>query len=133
MEALTRRDLQTAAEIQESVISMIPPQDELKRLHADLCAGLADPTRIAILYVLHEREANVTDLTEQLSLPQSTVSRHLAVLRATNLVYAKRQGQNTFYQLTDTRVIDALDLLRAVLQARVTRHAEAMNTANQGS
>lgn len=110
---------------------MIPPQDELKRLHADICSGLADPTRIAILYVLHEREANVTDLTERLGLPQSTVSRHLAVLRATNLVHTKRQGQNTFYHLTDPRVIAALDLLREVLHARVTRHAEAINTLRQ--
>lgn len=110
---------------------MLPPQDELQRLHADICAGLADPTRIAILYVLHERESNVTDLVERLSLAQSTVSRHLAILRATNLVYAKRQGQNTFYQLTDPKVITALDLLREVLHARVTRHAQAVNTLSQ--
>lgn len=110
---------------------MLPPQDELQRLHADICAGLADPTRIAILYVLYERESNVTDLVERLALPQSTVSRHLAILRATNLVYAKRQGQNTFYQLTDPRVIHALDLLREVLRARVTRHAQAVSTFSQ--
>lgn len=110
---------------------MIPSQDELRQLHANICAGIADPTRIAILYALREGLTNVSTLTEQLGLPQSTVSRHLAVLRTTNLVRAERQGQNIYYQLTDTRVIEALDLMREVLHARVTRHANALGASNQ--
>lgn len=112
---------------------MVPSQDELKQLHANICAGLADPTRIAILYALHERDANVSDLVAALGLPQSTVSRHLAVLRATNLARMVRVGRINLYQLTDTRVIAALDLLRAVMQARVTHYATALNAAESNT
>lgn len=110
---------------------MVPSQDELVRLHADLCSGLADPIRIGILYALRDGEANVTDIVQQLNLPQSTVSRHLSILRAANLVRSNRQGQNNYYQLTDARVVEALDLLRAVLHARVMGHARALDAAQK--
>ena len=57
--------------------TMIPSISEINRLHARLCSGISDPIRITILYALAEGQHNVTQLTETLGLPQSTVSRHL--------------------------------------------------------
>jgi ArsR family transcriptional regulator len=110
---------------------MIPSQDELRRLHANVCSGVADPTRIAILYILNEGQANVSDITAQLELPQSTVSRHLRVLRDTHLVLSERQGQNIFYKLTDPRVITALDLLREVYRSRVAERIRVLGSSQQ--
>lgn len=108
---------------------MIPSQDELRRLHAEICSGVADPIRIAILYILNERRANVGDITAQLDLPQSTVSRHLRVLRDAHLVLSERQGQNIVYKLTDPRVITALDLLRDVYHARISEQVRLLNAS----
>lgn len=110
---------------------MIPPRSELNRLHANICTGLADPVRIAILYLLEDGEANVTTLIEHLELPQSTVSRHLRVLRTSHLVNAERRGQHIYYRLTDERVIGALNTLRAVLQDRMTARARAFDGSTQ--
>ena len=57
----------------------------------------------------------VTDLAKSLDTPQPTISRHLKVLRDRNMVSATREGQSVFYTVTDSRIIDALDLLRGVL------------------
>ena len=96
---------------------------EINQLHADLCSALADPTRLILLYALNEQPRNVTELTQDLELPQPTVSRHLKVLRDGGLVNALRQGGNVQYALTDKRVIEALDLLRAVLRERIEHRA----------
>ena len=90
-------------------------KQEIFRLHAQICGGLADPSRILLLYTLTAGPQNVNDLTANLGLPQPTVSRHLKTLRERGMVTAKREGQAVYYSLTDPRVIQALDLLRAVL------------------
>lgn len=96
---------------------------EITRLHADLCSALADPTRLLLLYALSNEPRNVTELTQDLQVPQPTVSRHLKVLRAGGLVKADRQGSSVQYQLTDHRVIEALDLLRSILRERIQHDA----------
>jgi len=90
-------------------------KDEINRLHAHVCSGLADPIRILILYRLANAKLNVTELSNTLDVPQPTISRHLKVLRDRDMVRADREGQSVFYTLSDFRIIDALDLLRSVL------------------
>jgi ArsR family transcriptional regulator len=96
-------------------VSNNPLRDEIIRLHAHVCNGLADPIRILILYSLAESKSNVTDLAKSLDIPQPTISRHLKVLRDRNMVTSAREGQSVFYTVTDARIIEALDLLRGVL------------------
>ena len=97
---------------------------EINALHAELCSALADPTRIALLYSLREGETTVGQLAEGLGQPQATVSRHLKVLRDGGLVSARRDGMNVYYMLTDEKVVQALDLLRQVLNDRLNRSAK---------
>jgi DNA-binding transcriptional ArsR family regulator len=104
---------------------------EINRLHANICSGLADPTRILILYTLHERAYNVSELAEDLELPQPTVSRHLKVLRERQMVLAERDGQSVNYSLADKRIIEAMDLLRAVLASRLQDQGELADSVNK--
>jgi DNA-binding transcriptional ArsR family regulator len=98
-------------------------KQEIIQLEADFCAALSDPTRIFILYALNERSQNVTELTNELALPQPTTSRHLKVLRERGLVYTERQGTLITYHLADQRIIQALDLLRSAMRDRLTQQA----------
>ena len=100
---------------------------EVSQLEADLCFALADPTRILILYALDEQPRNVTELTSELGSTQPTTSRHLKILRDRGLVYAERQGTTITYQLSDKRLIQALDLLRSVLRDRIAHNANLMD------
>lgn len=98
--------------------------DEIMHLHAEICAGLADSTRILILYSLAEQPRSVNEIVKMLNLNQPTVSRHLQVLRSRKLVSAAREAHNVIYSLSDHRVIEALDLLRAVMSSQLTRQAD---------
>jgi ArsR family transcriptional regulator len=102
-------------------------KQEIIQLQADFCAALSDPTRILILYALKDKSQNVTELTNELGIPQPTTSRHLKVLRERGLVYTERQGTVITYHLVDQRVIQAMDLLRSAMRDRLTERASLVN------
>lgn len=91
-------------------------ESEVLQLHAEICAGLADPSRIMILYELSFGPRNVTELSTNLNMSQPMTSRHLKVLRERGMVTAERQGTVIQYSLGDRRLVEALDLLRAALR-----------------
>jgi len=99
-------------------------EQEINQLHAEFCAGLADPKRILMLYLLSEQPHNVTELVSILNMSQPAVSRHLKVLRDRGMVTATRVGPSVEYRLADRRLIDALDLLRAALRDHLSHRAE---------
>ena len=98
-------------------------ETEVLKLHSEICAGLADPSRIMILYELSSGPRNVTELSSTLRMPQPMVSRHLKILRERGMAIAERQGTVVQYTLADKRLIQALDLLRAVLRDGLARRA----------
>lgn len=102
-------------------------QEEIHQLHAHLCSGLADPTRIMILYTLEDGPHTVTEIVEALELPQPTISRHLKILRDAGLVISQRNGQYVHYSLKDARVIEALNLLRGILAVNMQERAQLLN------
>jgi ArsR family transcriptional regulator len=104
---------------------------EITQLHAQVCSGLSDPTRILILYKVAENPINVSDLAATLEIPQPTVSRHLKVLKERRMVTRQREGKSVYYSLTDKRIIQALDLLRAVLANSLEEQVALARTATQ--
>ena len=104
-------------------------KSEITQLHAHVCNGLSDPTRILILYKVAEQSINVSDLAESLEIPQPTISRHLKILRECRMVTAQRDGKSVFYSLSDERIIKALDLLRAVLANSLENQAAIVRSA----
>jgi ArsR family transcriptional regulator len=106
-------------------------REEVTRLHAQVCSGLADTNRILILYTLSENSYNVSELSEILGLPQPTTSRHLKILRERGLVVAERDAQSVYYTLADRRVIQALDLLRAVLKDKLEAQAQLVHSQSE--
>jgi len=65
-----------------------------------LYRAFADPTRLRILNLLAARdELCVCDIIDILRLPQARVSRHLAYLRTSGLVSARKVGLWAYYQM----------------------------------
>lgn len=94
-----------------------PQPAEILLLYERMCHSIGDPVRLQILYALYEKPTYVSALAEQLNLPQSTVSRHLSILRRAKVVFSAREGRTVVYRITDNRLIEALELLRAVLHS----------------
>jgi len=96
---------------------------EINLLHERICSALSDTKRIMILYLLAEKDMFVNEISESLNTPQSTISRHLRVLRQRSLVSTERRGSAVLYSLLDNRIIDVLDLMRAILNDQIQAEA----------
>jgi ArsR family transcriptional regulator len=77
-----------------------------------------------MFYVLAEKSCNVSDLAAEVGISQPAASRHLKIMRERGLVQSMRRGQRVEYQLSDIRLIEALDLLRSVLRGQLQTRAD---------
>lgn len=98
--------------------------DELTILQAEVLKVLASPRRLEILHRLADGPLEVGRLALALGASQPNVSQHLAVLRTAGMVEAERDGREVRYRLTDPDVIRACDLMRDVLERRLSRLGE---------
>ena len=65
---------------------------------SDAFNAIAEPRRREILNYLALQERAVGDIVDSLGLEQSSVSKHLRVLRDVRLVHVRRQGRQMFYR-----------------------------------
>jgi len=66
---------------------------------ARVAKALAHASRLMMLDALADREMCVCELTELVGVDQSTVSKHLAILKNAGLVADRKEGVMTFYRL----------------------------------
>ena len=79
------------------------PAPRVKDLEAltRVYAALADPTRLRILSLLGDGEICVCHIHASLDVPQPTASRHLAYLKKSGLVEARRDGIWMHYKMAE--------------------------------
>ena len=78
------------------------PKDKGKdvfRSQARVLKALANESRLMIVDRLSRGECSAGDLTRLIGSDQTTVSKHLAVLRAHGIVEDRREGSVVFYRL----------------------------------
>jgi len=83
---------------------------ELEREIVQVFKLLSDETRLRILlYLTREKELHVTALCEKLHQSQPAVSHHLALLRVSGLIEARRDGKHNYYSVRRTHFHRILD------------------------
>lgn len=88
---------------------------DTQRLHdtAEWLKVLAHPVRRCICRLWHEGECNVSYMQGCLSMPQSTISQHLAKRRVAHIIEGTRNGLEVSYHLKEPRVVSLLECLSA--------------------
>jgi ArsR family transcriptional regulator len=81
-----------------------------------LFAALADRTRLRLLNLMGESEVCVCYFVEVLDTPQPTISRHLAYLRRSGLVDARREGKWMHYRIAALADASARQVLADTLR-----------------
>jgi DNA-binding transcriptional ArsR family regulator len=90
------------------------PVTELQLFKAEFFRALSHPLRIRLLETLVAGERSVQELQEILGVEQPIVSQQLSVLRAKNVVVARKAGTTVIYALRDRRIGDLLDVARRI-------------------
>lgn len=90
-------------------------EDQVYRLHADICQTLANPKRLKIINMLREKEVSTRELLKLLNVPKANLSQHMTVLRQKGVVVARRAGNQVYYRLARPKILKAFDLMRELL------------------
>lgn len=89
---------------------------EVFKLHAEVCKTLAHPKRLEIIYVLKGGERPFGEIVKTLGLPKANVSQHLAIMRISGVVKARREGVNIYYSISSPKIVKACALMREVME-----------------
>src|SRR5712691_4746880 len=88
-------------------------------------AIIAEPSRRAILGLLTSSERSVGEIERRLRMPQTSVSKHLRVLREAGFVEARVEAQRRVYRLRPEPLME-LDAWLAPFRRFWTAHVDAL-------
>jgi len=89
--------------------------------------ALGDPIRLRLFALLGQHdELCVCHLVDALNIPQSTISRHLGVLRHASLVDTRRDGKWMYYRLHGDAAMQLATLLQSFSDAQMQQDVEAL-------
>jgi ArsR family transcriptional regulator, cadmium/lead-responsive transcriptional repressor len=91
--------------------------DVSTELTAKYFRALGDSTRLRIVELLVDGPLTVTELTQLLRIPQSSVSNHLACLRWCGFVSSESRGKWTRYSVDNRKIRKIIELVRALVSA----------------
>ena len=97
---------------------MASRKGDIFRRQARVLKALANESRLKIVDRLSRGECSVGELTELVGCDRSTVSKHLAVLRAHDIVLDRRDGNVVYYTLLTPCVMSFFSCASQVLNER---------------
>jgi ArsR family transcriptional regulator len=93
------------------------PDRQVYERRAQVIKALAHPSRLLIVDALTEGEKCVQELTQLVGCDMSTVSKHLAVMKAAGVVADRKQGLQVLYRLRVPCILHFFGCVDAVLRA----------------
>jgi DNA-binding transcriptional ArsR family regulator len=106
--------------------------DKVFELQAEVLKALGNPRRLEIFRMLTRGPLEVGAIVDQLDIPQSGVSQHLAVMRAAGLIERDREGPGVRYRLADQDYVEACRIMHDAIRRRMARLAEASAVRGDG-
>ncbi|MDD2574012.1 MAG: metalloregulator ArsR/SmtB family transcription factor [Bacillota bacterium] len=91
---------------------------QLYRYRAEVLKSLSHPVRLAIVDYLTDSEKCVCDIVDYLEEKQSSVSRHLAILRGSGIVETRKEGLQVYYSLNTPCVNVFLNCVDRIIKER---------------
>lgn len=95
----------------------------------DVASAIADPVRREILVLLGEGSLTAGEIAGRFEISRPAVSRHLRVLRESELVHDEIVGRQRVYRRDTRRLVELSGWLARLLQPPVTEgHLDALET-----
>ena len=95
-------------------------EDLVFKIKADFLKSIANPIRLAVLEYLKKGESSVGQIVNALGVEQSSLSKHLSILRQSGILAARQEKVTVYYSIKDKDVFKVLrpiaEMLRKKLQ-----------------
>lgn len=93
---------------------------------ARVAKALAHPSRLLILDAITDGEKCVCELTELVDADQSTVSKHLSILKQAGIIEDRKEGSKTFYRTKICCLKGLWECIESVLRENLKAQQAAM-------
>ena len=107
---------------------------DLPRLEreAEFLQALAHPVRLQILDFLGEEEKCGCEIEPRIKLDQSTISRHLQILKRAGVLLARKDGVRVLYKIDDRRIMNLRRRAGELIAARAQRDLASLGARRRG-
>lgn len=103
--------------------------DKLFEAREKIIKSLANSYRLKIVESLGTKEKMcVSDLEEELNLNQSSVSKHLNILKSAGVVKARKEGLKVYYSLKTPCIINFFECVDNVIRSDINDRMDILNS-----
>lgn len=103
---------------------------KLYEMRAQILKALAHPSRLIIVDVLNERgEVCACDLMEIVGNDQSTVWKHLSILKQAGIVDDRKEGKRSIYRLLRPCVMNFFECVEQVMEENLKEQQQIMTNS----
>ena len=103
------------------------------KIKADFLRALSHPVRLQIIEHLKDREASVGKLGQALGVEQSSLSRHLAILRDLGVLEARQEKTSVYYNLHDHDIFKVLRPIAELLRKKLKRSEKLLESLGKSN
>jgi ArsR family transcriptional regulator len=103
----------------------------LRAFKASFFRAMGHPQRIHILELLRAGPMSVGQLQQATGGSGSSVSQHLAVLRAAGIVATERQGTTILYKVPDQELFELLDVARRLVNVHLADTVDVLRLVEE--
>jgi ArsR family transcriptional regulator len=86
------------------------------RVKTDFLKALAHPIRLKVIEFLKKGEKNVGDMIKVLGVEQSSLSRHLAILKQNGILKTRQERTTIYYDIKDHDIFRVLRPIAEILR-----------------
>ncbi len=97
------------------------------KIKADFLKVLGHPVRLKIIEALKKEEKSVGALVRQLSISQSSLSRHLSALREAGILVSRQEKTTVYYALRDHDIFQVLRPIALMLRKKFRESEKLLN------
>ena len=98
------------------------------KIKADFLRALSHPVRLQIIEYLKDGEASVGKLVQELGVEQSSLSRHLSILRNLGVLEARQEKTSVYYDLHDHDIFKVLRPIAELLRKKLKRSEKLLES-----
>ncbi|MBW1771668.1 MAG: winged helix-turn-helix transcriptional regulator [Deltaproteobacteria bacterium] len=95
-------------------------ESQIYKMKAQVAKALAHESRLMIIDALKDKDMCVLDLTQLIGADQSTVSKHLSVLKNAGILEDRKDSNRVFYHLKTPCVINFFECAMEVIRSKAT-------------
>ncbi len=102
------------------------------KIKADFLRALAHPVRLRIIEHLKAGEKTVGQMAKSLEVEQSSLSKHLAILKQAGILNSRQVKVTVYYSIRDKGIFDVLKPISLFLKKKLRESQEVLEHLGKG-